>query len=296
MPSRDHLPENRRIFPDDIEQTITQFIRVNFLAQGRPLDHPRLQPLIHILVHHFVAGRNLSAGWLNFKCSYDFMSRFLVRANLSFRKTRPTKRATIDDEACAHFLVQLAAVQAECPVQRILSLGESSWRLVMAPEKSIAERGAEFIPRFTGADSKTCFTFLATCAADGSKFPLILLAKGKTECCRKQFGSVGHPHEVWHSPNGWCCEDLVVDYLYWFRNWFLDGQLCYIMDQFSTHTTDQVLSTATKLRIEISWIPDKEEEANYKDDEELEHESLFILEMFDNVRKKISKSIGSLLA
>jgi hypothetical protein len=81
----------------------------------------------------------------------------------------------------------------------------------MVSEKSIAERGAEAIPRFTGADSKACLTFFATCAADGSTFPLILLAKGKTERCHKQFGSVGHPHEVWHSPSGWCREDLVVD-------------------------------------------------------------------------------------
>jgi hypothetical protein len=130
------------------------------------------------------------------------MSRFLDRANLSFRKTRPTKGPTIDDEACVHFLVQLAAVQAECPAERIPNFEGSSWRLVMASEKSIAERRAEVIPRFTGADPKACFTFLAICGADGSKIRLILLAKGKTERYRKQFGFVGHPHEVWHSPSG----------------------------------------------------------------------------------------------
>jgi hypothetical protein len=112
----------------------------------------------------------------------------------------------------------------------------------MASEKSIDERGAEIIPRFTGADSEGCFTFFATCAGDGSKFPLILLAKGKTEHCRKQFGSVGHPHEVWHSPSGWCHENSVVDYLYWLCNWFPDGPLYCIMDQFSAPETTQVLS------------------------------------------------------
>jgi transposase-like protein len=33
-PSRDLFSENRRIFPDDVKQTIVQFIQVNFLAQG----------------------------------------------------------------------------------------------------------------------------------------------------------------------------------------------------------------------------------------------------------------------
>jgi hypothetical protein len=57
---------------------------------------------------------------------HQFTSRFLDRANLSFRKMRRTKRPVIDDEACAHFLVQLAAIQAECPVERILNFDESS--------------------------------------------------------------------------------------------------------------------------------------------------------------------------
>jgi hypothetical protein len=76
---------------------------VNFLAQRRHLDRPRLQPLIHILVQHFVARHILPASALNFKCSHHFMSRFLHRANLSFRKTRPTKPPMIDDEAGANF-------------------------------------------------------------------------------------------------------------------------------------------------------------------------------------------------
>jgi hypothetical protein len=49
------------------------------------------------------------------------MSRLLDRADLSFRKTRTTKRATVDDEACAHFPVPSAAVQAESPVKGILT-------------------------------------------------------------------------------------------------------------------------------------------------------------------------------
>jgi hypothetical protein len=196
MASRNHLSENRRLFPDDVKQAIAQFIRTDFLAQGRHLDRPRLQQLIHIRVHDFVARNSLPASELNFKCSYDFMSRFLERANLSFRKTRPTKRPTIDDEPCGYFLVQLVVVQAECSAEPILNFDESSWRLVMVSEKSIAERGAEVIHRFTGADSKAYVTFFATCAGDVSNFPRTLLANGKTERCHMQFDSVGCPHKV----------------------------------------------------------------------------------------------------
>jgi hypothetical protein len=48
----------------------------------------------------------------------------------------------------------------------------------MLSERSIVEGGAEVIRRFTGADSKACFTFFGTCGAHGSEFALILAAKG----------------------------------------------------------------------------------------------------------------------
>jgi hypothetical protein len=108
----------------------------------------------------------------------------------------------INDETYVHFLAQLTALQTEYLTERILNFNESSRRLVMASEGSIAERGAEVIHRFTGADLKACFTFCATCAADGSKFPLMLVAKRRTGCCHNQFGSLGDSHEVWHSPSG----------------------------------------------------------------------------------------------
>jgi hypothetical protein len=45
-----------------------------------------------------------------------------------------------------------------------------------------------------------------------------------------------------------------VDYLYWLHIRFPDGRLDCITDEFSAHTTDQVLSTAVELTIEIIWI------------------------------------------
>jgi hypothetical protein len=49
------------------------------------------------------------------------MGHLLGRVNLSFRNTR----LTIDDEACAHFRVHLAAVQAEFPAEDVLNFDQS---------------------------------------------------------------------------------------------------------------------------------------------------------------------------
>jgi hypothetical protein len=49
-PSKENFSEKPQIFPDDVEQTIANFLRMNFLAQARPIGHPRLQSFILILV------------------------------------------------------------------------------------------------------------------------------------------------------------------------------------------------------------------------------------------------------
>jgi hypothetical protein len=62
------------------------------------------------------------------------------------------KRPMINDEASTHFHVQLTALQAEYPAGPMLSFDESSRRLVMVSERSIAEHGAEVITRFRAPD------------------------------------------------------------------------------------------------------------------------------------------------
>jgi hypothetical protein len=63
---------------------------------------------------------------LGFKYPCHFMSRFLDRVNLSFRKTRPAKWLMIRNEAGGHFLAQLAAGQAEYPAECIINFDESN--------------------------------------------------------------------------------------------------------------------------------------------------------------------------
>jgi hypothetical protein len=67
-PSREHFPENRRVFSDDIELIFANFIRIDFLEPGRSLTRVILQPLILMLVQDLVAQRIFDDSFLNFKC------------------------------------------------------------------------------------------------------------------------------------------------------------------------------------------------------------------------------------
>jgi hypothetical protein len=167
-----------------------------------------------MLVQSLVAENVLGENDLNFCCSYHFLSRFLQRVGLSFRRARLQRRPAIDDQECALFMAKLTGALYNYPPDYILNFDESNWYLVMAGDQTVASRGAETVHQYTDEDTKANCTFFATITAAGAKLPLILLAKGTTDHCHKQLGSnPGYDHEIWHSQTGWCTEPLMIQYL-----------------------------------------------------------------------------------
>jgi hypothetical protein len=155
-----------------------------------------------------------------------------------------------------HFLGQLTAAYHRYPPHLIVNFDKSNWHLVMAGDETVAEREAESVHQYVDGDPKANFSFFATITAEGQKLPLILIAKGKTYRCHKQFGHhPGHQFDILHSPSGWSTEPLMLDYLDWLRCQMPPEPLCLLMDQFGTHTTETVTTKADALGIEVIWIP-----------------------------------------
>jgi hypothetical protein len=241
--------------PDKIEDRIAHFIRIHFLSLGRPPDRPIIKPLILAPFQDFVTEGILLDTALNFKCSSHFMSRFLNRVNLNSWKARAARGPEIDDGECAEFMAKIAAACQHYPNNHMINF-ESSWRPVQVSDQTIADRGAKVILQYLEGNGQACFTFFTSCSADATKLPLILLAKGKTNLCRRQFGN--HPGRnslVWHSSTEWCKDSLVVDSLHWTRGRFAEDPLCLVMDQFPAHRTEPVLRSAAESSIEIIWVP-----------------------------------------
>jgi hypothetical protein len=138
-----------------------------------------------MFVQDLVTEDVLEESALHSKCFCHFLSRFLARVGLSFRRAHPARRPTIDDRDCLRFLAQLTAAYFRYPPHLIVNFDESNWYLVMAGDETVAERGAECVNQFVDGDPKANFSFFATITADGGKLPLILIAKGKTIRCHK---------------------------------------------------------------------------------------------------------------
>jgi hypothetical protein len=138
----------------------------------------------------------------------------------------------------------------------IVNFDESSWRLVMTSGRTVAEDGAETVKQYVNGDVKACFTFFASILADGMKLPLILLAKGKTERCYRQFGQrAPYPHAICHSQNGWCNGVIMKQYLHWLRANVIAPQLVLILDMFQAYERDNIYQLADALNILLIFIP-----------------------------------------
>jgi hypothetical protein len=127
----------------------------------------------------------------------------------------------------------------------------------MTSQRTIAERGTEVVNRYVNGDIKAAFTFFASVVADGTKLPLVLVAKGRTTCCHKQFGKHEQvSHEIWHSHNGWCTEGLMLRYLGWLRTQ-IASEVCVLLDQFGAQGTPSVHDEPSRLNIHFVFVPER---------------------------------------
>jgi hypothetical protein len=238
-----HFSLAHRAIPADAEDTIANFIRINFVSVGRSLTRSTLRPLILMLVQDFIAQETFDRQALNFKCSPHFMLTFLRGVGLSFRRARQARIPEIDDSECARFLSQIVGAYHRDPPYHIVNFDESNWHLVRANDETVAEWWAKTVHQYVEGDPKANFTFLATVTAEGTKFPLILVAKGKTARCHKQLGvHPGHEYEIWRSSTGWCTAALMLQYFGWLRTRMAGEPIC-------------VEGQAAEYRIEIIWVP-----------------------------------------
>jgi hypothetical protein len=156
-------------------------IHENFASFGRYLSSSVLMQTLVMLTHRFVACGKLPATALNFKCSTTSLRRFLKRSGLSFRRTRAVRRLFLHDGEWTNFTLSLHLALEIFGVTAVMNFDESAWRLVLSADGTVAQDGSEYVKRFMNGDVKAGFTFFASIMANGTKLPLILIVRGKTE-------------------------------------------------------------------------------------------------------------------
>jgi hypothetical protein len=141
------------------------------------------------------------------------------------------------------------------PPYLVINFSESNWHLVMTDDQTVTVRGAETVCYSCEGRAKANFSFVAIIIANGSKLPLILIAKGKIDRCHKQPGSNNSDmYDVWHALSGWSTVPLMIQYLKWLRVQIPEEPLCLIRDQYTTHTAPEIENEAEESGIKIICV------------------------------------------
>ena len=250
------IGQHRRIFTDDEEKAVADFLRIQFLLPGIILKRSQLQDLLFDCWKSFDV-ESRSPHKKNF-FSDQFVKGFCKRHRFSFRKIRRKRRSDLDADEVDQFARDLRDVATSYPRHRILNMDETPWNIVLMNGEVLAETGIETVMAVLPDDPRKSFTAIATIGADGSRYPPLFLAKGTTTKSHRQFADMQSDpikYNVFHSAKGYTTEDVMAHYFALLNSW-MDGEACaLLLDRFAAHISEKTRAEAARYNIRLVLIP-----------------------------------------
>jgi hypothetical protein len=244
-------PQSRALNPGN-ETATADFLRDNYIRAGLGATRTQLR---HLYLDSYAAQSDEESNFERFCASTTFLHDFQTRQGLSLRTPHKEWRAELDESYAAYFLERLNSPSNDYPPDKVFNMDETCWRLFEAPQKVLAEKGAETVKLLARTSEKTSFTALGTISASGQKLPLWVLAKGKTPRLERKFGA--HPGVILrHTDSGWATENLISSYIEWLHRDIAQGYpAALILDVYPTHRTDLAFQAATGNDVELLFVP-----------------------------------------
>ena len=254
--------EHRRIFTDEEEDMIADYIVTNFIQTGIYFtDEDFKEIALQAWQEKYIPiynsdDPNIKKQFKEFRCSRGFIADFKYHHNFSSKIFHIKRRADPNNPKECQFMKEMADLFEHVPLHRILNADETGWKLFPKGILTWGETGVDNMSRQGSISDKSQVTVLATIAADYTKLPLLFVAQGKTEQVEaSQIGDVGF-HWKTHTESGWMNDTAFSYYLHKLREHFNDDQpLHLIMDLYPSHMTQQVKTDAEALNIKIHIIP-----------------------------------------
>lgn len=245
---------HHRIFTDEEEKGLRDFIEENYIKPGHLFQNQTFKQLASnaYLQKHF-----FDEDLKNVQFSNSFVNGFKKRNRFSTRRAHYKRRpSNIGNEKIDNWLKKVKEIADTIPHDRILNADETAVRILPSNLTTWAEKGSDSVSIIVNDCEKTMITAMATVSMAGTKLPLFLIAKGKTELVEKtQLGDISY-HMSGHSDDGWMDQECFKNYLKWIRQQYFDEDLLYlILDSFSVHTTQESKQMAEALKIKLMFLP-----------------------------------------
>ena len=247
---------HKRVFTETEEKNISDFIRAQYIKTGIMVRRKHLKKILYDLWVSLKPEERQNQPQRLF--SNHFVRNFCKRNGFSFRMMRKKKRSDISEQEVEEYMNKYAEAFHKYPWNRILNADETAWNYVYFRGCVLAEVGKEEVAAQLPDDYRKAFTVLATIGADGTKYPPLFFAKGKTSISFQQFKDMNADptsYELVFSEGGNTDEQVMMKYLEMVHRWVNSEPCVLILDRYSAHTMESVIAKAAELHIELIFIP-----------------------------------------
>lgn len=192
-----------------------------------------------------------------FKASKCWVFRYMIRHNLSLRRVHYERRGIIDNEQIDRYLNQIVEAVIEVGIDRIVNMDETHVKTWNFPNRVVAEKGTETVRvEDNFFNDKEGTTFVGAVSMNPQKkFPLSIIAKGKTHRCEKKYEVFDKETQITHSESGWMTPKIMIQYLKWLKQRMNNQSFYLILDVYKAHIDNTVRKAAKKLQINLIFVP-----------------------------------------
>ena len=246
----------KRIFTDEEEEDITEYILENIIKPGILFTNYDFKNLIMDAFNEKFLYEDDYSKIPQFNASDGFVTDFKNRNNFVSRRLHAARRP-LNTSFDTIFTEQMKNLFEKVEPKYIVNIDETSWEVVPKIFKSWHIKGHDHVLRYIQANPKDRITVMAGIRADGIKLPLQFLAAGRTEkVLNTQIGDVNY-HFGSYSENGWCTKETFKDYLIGIREFynFCEETIHVICDGYKAHISDEVIEFAHLNNIQLYFIP-----------------------------------------
>jgi hypothetical protein len=145
----------------------------------------------------------------------------------------------LDEDKRLGFLVLLHVAFMTFPTS-LTNFGESSWRVVMVSDRTVAYRETNVVEQPGNAEVKERFSFFASVSVTGRSSGSFYSQRERQRSATGSWASTRGRHIVWKRYNGWCDIFLVSRDPAGLRTSIEAEQIVLIVDQLHAHDSATV--------------------------------------------------------
>ena len=245
--------QHLRIFTDAQEQELSARIRTKYIDQHMHFSntdfvYEALEFWGEICARH----ENRTD---RFECSNGFITDFKKRNGFSTGRQHMKRRPQVEDDDNSQWISRVRGELKGKDKRYVLNCDETAWYVYPNGILTWVLTGSEDVSVNITGNEKDCLIVLATVSASGEKYPLMFVAKGKTDRIEDtQLGNVG-AHWRAHTESGWMRKETFELYLMQLSQLCGGHEIQLLLDVHASHRAAECKELAKVLGIHFIYIP-----------------------------------------